>query len=226
MSKKSRNSNITAGGYKNTQKNITPPTMTTQFFALLGLGILSSGLLTITAKNPVIAVIFLISTFVLSAGLLILLGINFIGLSYIVIYVGAIAVLFLFVIMMIHIRLSEISESGADFTQHLPLAVAILFLFLFIFLNLIALNLISNGETVTAEIGTTFSWWYNSMGNSFNLVREFLTNMGNPEASLVNNTQMEGIGSAMYTELAILLVILSSILLVAMFAIIVITYFD
>ena len=72
--------------------------MKTLFINLLAFGSLLSSILTITAKNPVISVVFLIGTFVLSAGYLILIGINFIGISYIIVYVGAIAVLFLFVI--------------------------------------------------------------------------------------------------------------------------------
>lgn len=79
--------------------------MTTIFLNILAFGILLSSIFSITSKNPVMSVIFLISTFVQAALYLILIGINFIGISYIIIYVGAIAVLFLFVIMMINVRL-------------------------------------------------------------------------------------------------------------------------
>jgi NADH-ubiquinone oxidoreductase chain 6 len=72
---------------------------------ILAFGTLISSVLVITSKNPVIAVIFLISTFVNAAGYLILYGVGFIGISYIIIYIGAIVVLFLFVIMMINVRL-------------------------------------------------------------------------------------------------------------------------
>jgi len=199
--------------------------MTTQTLSLLSLGILTSGLFTITAKNPIISVIFLISTFVLVAGLLILSGINFIGLSYIVIYVGAIAVLFLFVIMMIHIRLSEISEYGADFTQHLPLAVAIVSLFMFILLNFINFDFSLNAETTISEISNSAYWW-NGLIDHLSVFREFQTNIGNPDSYLISNTQMEGLGYAMYNEYAIYLIILSLILLLAMIAIIIITFLD
>ena len=60
---------------------------------LLAFGSLISGVLVITSKNPVIAVIFLIAVFVNVAGYLILLGIGFIGISYLLIYVGAITVI-------------------------------------------------------------------------------------------------------------------------------------
>ena len=82
--------------------------MTTLFINIFAFGTLLSSIFSITSKNPVISVIFLISTFVQAALYLILIGINFVGISYIVIYVGAIAVLFLFVIMMINIKLTDI----------------------------------------------------------------------------------------------------------------------
>ena len=80
---------------------------------ILAFGTLLSSVLVITSKNPVIAVIFLISVFVNAAGYLILLGVGFIGISYIIVYVGAITVLFLFVIMMINIKLTDILETGS-----------------------------------------------------------------------------------------------------------------
>src|SRR5580692_5471209 len=79
--------------------------MKTFFINILAFGTLISSVTAITSKNPVISVIHLIATFVFAAGFLILIGINFVGISYIVVYVGAIAVLFLFVIMMINVRL-------------------------------------------------------------------------------------------------------------------------
>src|SRR5688572_9553948 len=114
--------------------------MKTLFINLLAFGSLLSSILTITAKNPVISVIFLICTFVQAAGYLILIGIQFLGLSYIVIYVGAIAVLFLFVIMMINIKLTDILETGNQYTKNLPIAIIIGSLFLFIIFQIIPFN--------------------------------------------------------------------------------------
>src|SRR3979490_330281 len=101
------------------------------FIDILAFGTLLSSVLVITSKNPVIAVIFLISVFVNAAGYLILLGVGFIGISYIIVYVGAIAVLFLFVIMMINIKLTDILETGSQYTKNLPLALAISSLFIY-----------------------------------------------------------------------------------------------
>lgn len=77
---------------------------------LLAFGSVLSGILVITSRNPIISVLFLIAVFVNVACYLILLGINFIGLTYLIIYVGAIAILFLFVVMMINIKLVELTE--------------------------------------------------------------------------------------------------------------------
>src|SRR6201996_2835224 len=107
---------------------------------ILAFGTLLSSVLVITSKNPVIAVIFLISVFVNAAGYLILLGIGFVGISYIIVYVGAIAVLFLFVIMMINIKLTDILETGTQYTKNLPLAIAIGSLFIFIIFTIIPFN--------------------------------------------------------------------------------------
>ena len=101
------------------------------FIDILAFATLMSSILVITSKNPVIAVIFLISVFCNAAGYLILLGIGFIGISYILIYVGAITVLFLFVIMMINIKLTDILETGNQYTKNLPLATAITSLFIY-----------------------------------------------------------------------------------------------
>ncbi|CAK5273118.1 unnamed protein product [Mycena citricolor] len=80
----------------------------TQF--LLAFGILFTSFSIISLGNsPVLAVVFLIATFVLSA-IYLLVGISFIGISYIILYVGAIAVLFLFVIMMLNLKDKDLVE--------------------------------------------------------------------------------------------------------------------
>ena len=94
------------------------------FILILILLILSLSLL-------LISVIFLISVFVNAAGYLICLGVGFLGLTYLIVYVGAIAVLFLFVIMLLNIRLQDILESGSQYTKTIPLAISICSLFIY-----------------------------------------------------------------------------------------------
>lgn len=87
---------------------------------------LVSGIMVIQARNPVHSVLFLILVFFNSAALLLLLGLDFFALIFLVVYVGAIAVLFLFVIMMLNIKLAEINEKRL---RYLPIGGVLLFLF-------------------------------------------------------------------------------------------------
>lgn len=186
---------------------------------ILAFGTLLSSILVITSKNPVIAVIFLISVFCNAAGYLILLGVGFIGISYILLYVGAITVLFLFVIMMINIKLTDILETGSQYTKNLPLALAIGSLFIY-------------------EIFTIMPFTFNNVSALSSLL-ELLTNLNNlllnsDTSSFVNvlNTinptvadttitsflHIQAIGHGLYTYGASLLIICSIILLLAMTA--------
>jgi NADH-ubiquinone oxidoreductase chain 6 len=202
--------------------------MTTLFLNILAFGTLLSSIFSITSKNPVISVIFLISTFVQAALYLILIGINFVGISYIIVYVGAIAVLFLFVIMMINIKLTDILETGNQYTKNLPLAIAIGSLFIFIiftilpfnFNNIPALSLLLNKLTYLNSILS------DSKIISINLINSVVNNSFLSSVSDVLITefqQIEVLGHGLYTYEAVLLIILSIILLLAMFATIIIS---
>ena len=68
------------------------------------------GILVIIIKNPVLSVLFLIGLFLSIASYLMILGLNFIGLSYLLVYVGAVSILFLFILMLINVRVSELVE--------------------------------------------------------------------------------------------------------------------
>jgi NADH-ubiquinone oxidoreductase chain 6 len=105
---------------------------------MLALGAVLSGILVITAKNPVISVLFLISVFINVAGYLVLMGVAYLGLVYIIVYVGAIAILFLFVVMMLNLRLVELLDTGKAYTQNLPLGTILGSLFFFELLSITA----------------------------------------------------------------------------------------
>jgi NADH-ubiquinone oxidoreductase chain 6 len=81
-----------------------------------------SGILVLTSKNPVISVLFLISLFGNISIYLIILGLSFIGLSYLIVYIGAVSILFLFILMLINIRISELQNNTVN---SIPLAVLI-----------------------------------------------------------------------------------------------------
>ena len=91
-------------------------------FYLFAAMVIVSGALTITARNPVHAVLWLILAFFNAAGLMVLLGAEFIAMLLIIVYVGAVAVLFLFVVMMLDI---DFAELRAGFMKNFPLGIAI-----------------------------------------------------------------------------------------------------
>jgi NADH-ubiquinone oxidoreductase chain 6 len=80
------------------------------------------GIFVIISKNPIVSVLFLIGLFLNIAGYLMMLGMNFIGLSYLLVYVGAVSILFLFILMLINIRISELTS---DSSNSIPLAIII-----------------------------------------------------------------------------------------------------
>jgi len=210
------------------------------FIYLLAFGALVTSVSAITSKNPVISVIYLIATFVQLAGVLVLLGINFVGISYIVVYVGSIAVLFLFVIMMINIKLIDIIETGLDFTQTLPLAISIVLSSLIVIYKVLQYGLINIPSIILNKITILYTFFYDFNFNTFraNLqasktifdsvtlnLEDYLSYDYNFNADVLITTfeQIEILGHSLYTYGAILLIILSVILLLAMFAIIIIS---
>nr|QCI56444.1 NADH dehydrogenase subunit 6 [Hypsizygus marmoreus] len=188
--------------------------MTTLFINILAFGTLLSSVFSITSKNPVISVIFLISTFVQAAVYLIFIGINFVGISYIVIYVGAIAVLFLFVIMMINIKLTDILETGNQYTKNLPLAIAIGSLFIFIIFTIIPFNFnnVPALSVLLDKITYLNSILSDSKIVSINLINSIVNNYFLSSLSDVIITefqQIEVLGHGLYTYGAVLLITLS-----------------
>ncbi len=91
-------------------------------FYLLAAVAVVSALLVVTARNPVHSVLFLILTFFSAAGLFVLLGAEFLAMLLIVVYVGAVAVLFLFVVMMLDVDFVRLREGYA---RYLPLAIIV-----------------------------------------------------------------------------------------------------
>lgn len=81
---------------------------------VLSLIAIFSGVLVITTKNPIVSVLFLISLFLVIAVYLITIGVHFIGLSYLLVYIGAISILFLFTIMLMNIRISELTSYSSN----------------------------------------------------------------------------------------------------------------
>lgn len=173
------------------------------------------GILIIINKNPIISVLFLIGLFVNISGLLIIVGFGFIGLSYILVYVGAVSILFLFILMLINIRISELTNETSNDT---PLAILTVMLFYFLIARILPgnLNLINTNVDNWHVIDININQYIYDEQIQYASSKSW-------DTSLVDITHITGIGNVMYTNYAILLIIASIILLLAMVGSIVIT---
>lgn len=188
---------------------------------LFGFGILFTSFSVIClGDSPVLAVVFLIATFVLAAIYLILLGISFIGITYIILYVGAIAVLFLFVIMMLNLKDRDLIEpSSVSLNNGIYSFITVIFFAYLInsltsfslnFKNLIALEYLGLKDWTELKITATEQARIDGSTSYADI-------------SLLDLTQIETLGQDLYTYGAVLLISLSIILLLAMFATIIIS---
>ncbi|MCC7321018.1 MAG: NADH-quinone oxidoreductase subunit J [Rubellimicrobium sp.] len=91
-------------------------------FYLFALSVLAGGLMTVLSRNPVHSVLWLILTFLSAAGLFVLLGAEFVAMLLIIVYVGAVMVLFLFVVMMLDVDFAALK---GEMARHMPLALLI-----------------------------------------------------------------------------------------------------
>jgi NADH-quinone oxidoreductase subunit J len=126
------------------------------FFYLFAGVCVASAVMVIVSRNPVHSVLYLILAFVNASGLFVLMGAEFLGMMLIVVYVGAVAVLFLFVIMMLDVDFVELREG---FLEYLPIGLVIGGIFL-VELLLVAGGWVINPGTVkqiTAAIPTNVS---------------------------------------------------------------------
>lgn len=185
------------------------------FLNIFTISTLLAGIFSITSKNPVVSVLFLITTFVFAACYLLVNGINFIALSYIIVYVGAIAILFLFVVMMINIKITDTLETGNQYTKILPLGLTIETFFIWVFFSVIPL--IFNQKL--------FIFLSNySLVDIISQITNFNKEIILYQADILSNNfqQIDSIGFSLYVYGAIPLIVCSIILLLAMFSAIII----
>jgi NADH-quinone oxidoreductase subunit J len=162
-------------------------------FYLFATLVIASGVMTIGSRNPVHSVLWLILAFFNAAGLFLLIGAEFLAFLLVIVYVGAVAVLFLFVVMMLDINLAEIRQG---FLEYLPVGAAIgLVLLAEILFGLGVIG--GNSETIAA-----------------------LSKAG-PHIATVDNTR--AIGRVLYTQYFYLFQVAGLVLLVAMIGAIVLT---
>jgi NADH-quinone oxidoreductase subunit J len=163
------------------------------FFYLFSTIVVASAFMVIASRNPVHSVLFLILAFVNAAGLFVLVGAEFLAMILIVVYVGAVAVLFLFVVMMLDVDFAELRQG---FLQYLPVGAIVGFIFL---------------TELLLIVGT----WITGAGAA-GAIRSPI-----PPASEVTNTQ--AIGRVLYTTYVHYFELAGLVLLVAMIGAIVLT---
>lgn len=163
------------------------------------------GTLVIISKNPVISVLFLIGLFLSISCYLILTGLNFIGLSYLLVYIGAVSILFLFILMLINVRISELS---IDNLNGIPLAI-LLGSFFNYFVNSVLPYMVIAFNSFLYHIKTS--------------VRLANVTSVSWDGYLAETSHITSIGNILYGNYSIWLIITSIILLLAMVGCIVIT---
>ena len=165
----------------------------------------------IISKNPIVSVLFLIGLFLSIASYLIIIGISFIGLSYLLVYVGAVSILFLFILMLINIRVSELLSETKN---SIPLVLIIAICFNSILFQILPINF---------NINNNYGNYYNNIFSYYNNndLSYITTNIWDINISDINN--ITSVGNIMYTSYSIWLILTSIILLLAMVGTIVIT---
>ena len=153
----------------------------------------ASGVMVISARNPVHSVLFLILAFFNAAGLFVLMGAEFLAMILVVVYVGAVAVLFLFVVMMLDINFTELRQG---FLQYLPIGALV-------------------GIILLAELIMVVGAWVVAPAAGL------ATSLPIPPPDQVTNTQ--ALGEVLYTKYIYLFQAAGLVLLVAMIGAIVLT---
>ena len=184
----------------------------TSFLDVFAMFSILLGIFIIITKNPIISVLYLILLFACVSCYLIFIGIKFIGISYLLVYVGAVSILFLFILMLINIRVSELIS---DTNNNLPLALITIIAFFIPFTNLLP-----DAKSKLNIIGFELNKLLQDITNTKQV--SYVTSK-NWDGNILDSTDIMSIGNIMYTSYSIWLLITSIILLLAMVGSIVIT---
>lgn len=208
---------------------------TTSGFNVEGLDIISlfavlSGISIIIVKNPIASVLFLIGLFVCIAVYLSMIGLNFIGLSYLLVYVGAVSILFLFILMLINIRVSELI-SNTNISVILAVITSISFnypinhILPYSIINFSSTSWLG-GDTIYVYLSSFINSLFSSLilyGKGLHKTEVYYVTSNIWDGNLSEVSHITSIGNIMYTSFSMWLIITSIILLLAMVGAIVIT---
>ena len=162
-------------------------------FYLFAAVVVACGVMVVTARNPVHSVLFLILAFFSAGGLFVLLGAEFLAMLLVIVYVGAVAVLFLFVVMMLDVNFAALREGVLEY---LPFGLLI-------------------GLVMLVELGMLYGAWITGP--------ETAVATGSPTPDLAQMTNTEALGNLLYTKYVYLFQASGLILLVAMIGAIVLS---
>lgn len=180
------------------------------YLQLASLTAILTGISVIVIKNPILSVLFLIGLFMSISCYLLLLGLNFIGLAYLLVYIGAVSILFLFILMLINVRISELQ---AETSNGLPLALLIGICFYSIVYEISPFKIADN---INNDI-PLIVWELYKQTDNIAYVTSSLW-----DGYLAETSHITSIGNIMYTSYFLWLMITSLILLLAMVGAIVI----
>ena len=189
---------------------------------ILSVFIIICGIYTIISKNPIVSILFLIGLFGGISSYLILTGLSFIGLSYLIIYVGAVSILFLFILMLINIRISELQNNNKN---SVTLALIIL-----IFVNYSVFPIFPYSTGVINNYFTNINHMLYKVSEdhyNMNVTAKnndlYFASSNDWNGNLIDVNNISNIGSIMYTSYNLWLILTAFILLLAMVGTIVIT---
>ena len=174
------------------------------YLQLASLTAILTGISVIVIKNPILSVLFLIGLFMSISCYLLLLGLNFIGLAYLLVYIGAVSILFLFILMLINVRISELQ---AETSNGLPLALLIGICFYSIVYEISPFKIADN---INNDI-PLIVWDLYKETDNIAYVTSFLW-----DGYMAETSHITSIGNIMYTSYFLWLMITSLILLLAM----------
>nr|YP_009178768.1 NADH dehydrogenase subunit 6 [Lecanicillium saksenae]ALJ49903.1 NADH dehydrogenase subunit 6 [Lecanicillium saksenae] len=191
---------------------------TVEFLDILSVIAVLFGITVIVNKNPIGSLLFLIGLFASISVYLILSGLTFIGFSYLIVYIGAVSILFLFILMLINIRTSELQSNNVN---SIPLA-----LFIGILWNYSLFQLLPYTLSINTNNWFSGSYNYNNILPSVKNIDTsnimFVTS-NNWDGTMTETSHISTIGNILYTSYNMWLFLSSIILLLAMVGAIVIT---
>ena len=194
-------------------------------FTLISIFAVFCAISVIVSKNPIVSVLFLIGLFGSISSYLIIIGLTFIGLSYLIVYIGAVSILFLFILMLLNIRISELDSNPID---SISLGIIVIMLVNSIFYNVLpyTTKITNMGYYFTYEIYNIILRSINHVSSSTQSTQQdkiYYVTGTSWDGNLVEFSHITSIGNIMYTNYNVWLILASFILLVAMVGAIVIT---